>query len=99
LLRKSEELKQNNLAHIEGKDLGPKGSSLNKDGSTIAFSSTFPSNYQRTGLDGLQKGGKRGLLNKAVTFSLPFDEYLDRVSGTESIASNYPSYKIDKRLM
>jgi len=44
---------------------------------------------------------KRGLLSKPVTISLPFDEFVDRVKGREpaTIASNYPSYKIDKRLM
>ena len=45
---------------------------------------------------------RRSLLSsKSVTISLPFDTFMDQVKGREpsNIASNYPSFKIDKRLM
>jgi len=57
---------------------------------------------QRKGVDDLKKSGKRGILNsKPVTISLTFDAFMDRVKGVDhtTVFSNYPSHKIDKRLI
>lgn len=103
-LKMSEEIKRDTSLDSEGHKpeiKEPQSAEFKpKDDNGASFFSDIVISKKR-GTDDSKKT-RRGLLaSKPVTISLTFDAFMDQVKGREltAIASNYPDYKIDKRLM
>jgi len=102
LLKKSEELKSSNSLEIENlKEPVSARIQTNKDENGTSLLSDIIVSQRKENEEAKKQNFLKRSLSKRVTISLPFDEFVDRVKGndTTTIASNYPSYKIDKRLI
>jgi len=102
LYKKGEELRQNNSAdYLDLREVPSVSRLRNED--PFEANTLLDESGRKKGNEDFKASTlvKRGLLSKQVTISLPFDEFVDRVKGREpaTLASNYPSYKIDKRLI